>query len=137
MEELFGRMALWVQQAAADLGFGELSLEEAGPGEGWALESEGDHIEAEKTDLLGRRHQVREARFLLRLRLAQPEGDKASIRQNGERLLLLWRRLDAAAPPAGFDKLLVSGKYQKTRTEQGILEVKMGLLARYTMVIDA
>ena len=135
-DRLAPAVALWAETLGGPLGFGPLALEEAGPGEGWTLESEGESIQTEKTDLLGRRRQKREARFWLRLRLSQPEGDKQSILKNSERLLLLWRALDAAEPPQGFDRILVSGKYQKTVTEEGILQVKMGLLAQYTSLID-
>lgn len=128
--------ARWAEQLGAPLGLGPLALEEAGPGEGWALETAGERILTEKTDLLGRRHQTRETRFFLRLRLAQPEGDGESIRKNCELLLELWRALDAAPPPPGFDQIFVSGKYQKAVSEEGILQVKTGLLARYTILID-
>lgn len=129
-------LARWLDKLATGCGLTALGRVQNGvltSGEGWCMSLDGDRLLDEKTDLLGRRTENREAFYTLRLRLVLMEGDPAGLETE---LGTLLNALIRTPPPAPVLRLLPEDRIHKTPGDDGLWEVRLGLRARYIQILE-
>ena len=130
------KLARWLDKLAAGCGLtalGRVQNSVLTSGEGWCLSLDGDRLMGEKTDLLGRRTENREAFYTLRMRLVLMEENPAGLESE---LGALLNALICTPPPAPLLRLLPEDRMHKTPGDDGLWEIRLGLRARYTQILE-